>query len=249
MSATIAEAATIIDRANKPPKRRRTSEQEREKKRRLVERKRAEQLAKAIEEANEIEAESERRAFLLASIETPTMVLRGPRIRIVEGRIERGPDLSFVPRRSRAAVIQFQHDWQDAGAGLGSGSSNYTGAGGGGDQPIIGRDHAMLAQITIRTRLEGAMRELGADFRDLIRVVIECVPIPVWAAEHPANPDPDEAVRMILAIFARLADFYSPRRDVAREPRSLTLGPSRETYHTTPDYPGEKFDERGRLYP
>ena len=192
--------------------------------------------------------EDERRAEELAPgvLRKPIIangyMLVGPRIRVINGRAERGPDFAFAPHRCRKAARQLQLDWQDVGSGLTSGAADYLRSGrGDGDGVHI----AMRAQIDARARLDGAMAWLGAFAPMIARVVLDCVPIPVWAVETDLMPE--GAVAHVVAGLNRLADFYRP----AIKPHEIrvipVLGPSREAYHVAGEFIGEDFDERGRL--
>ena len=86
----------------------------------------------------------------------------------------------------------------------------------------------MLGQIAARAELEGAFAWLGAFKPGIVRVVLHCVPVPVWAAE--TGRTDIEAMGWVLAGLDRLALFYVPESKPRRAVRSLSFGPSRESY-------------------
>jgi len=184
----------------------------------------------------------------------PARMIVGPRVEIIDGRpvrmsalgVDSDPiaklarDSKVVTERHLAAFRRLQQDWADVGTGLNAGAIDYLRAGGGsGDQPIIGKDGPMLAQIDARDRLERAIAFLGAFWPIVHRVVLDCVPLSVWLDEENLRRDAKGHGQMatpnvlawIGAAGARLADFYKPPKPrVDRPPALLTFGPARESY-------------------
>ncbi len=185
--------------------------------------------AKALADAKEIRDEELAPAILRESIGS----LRGPRIRIVDGRPVQGPDLSYVPERSRRAAHQLRLDWQDVGAGCGATAVDY-GATGGGCGDGLGGHQAMILQINARLRLEGAHTWLGDLWPAVARVVLDCISVTAWAEEENARRKQPltgfEAVAHISNALHRLAAYYWPPRDVHDKRGFLTFGPPREAY-------------------
>lgn len=181
----------------------------------------------------EIEDEMRAPAVLRRAIVAPDgTMLRGPRVEVIAGRPAHvDPVISLkLSNRERRAAHQLQTDWREVGAGLSIGSGGWLRvSGGSGDQPIIGKDGAMLAQIEARKRLDGALAHVGSFAPCLARVVLDCVPVAVWAVE--ANLTMVNATAWIGAGLELLSRFYwPPREDGASRERILTIGPSRDSY-------------------
>lgn len=172
----------------------------------------------------------------------PEMTLLGPRVQIVDGRPVRafcvadGDDpiiklarenKAFTQRHTEAAR-QLQLDWEDVGGGLGLGAVDYLRTGGGGGSGAI--NQAMLDQALVRVRLDGAMAYLGAFAPAVARIVLDCVPVRVWAEQ--AGKTPPDAAAWLAAALERLAGFYWPADTRTGRPRILTIGPPRSTYGT-----------------
>jgi len=264
--ATIAESAVtkparIAESAVTKPARkrqRRSAECQREQVRRNRERRavRAEADRIAAVEAEQRRAEDrERRAEAIAPafLRNPVVVPKGrmivgPRIQINGSRAVRGVEFPFASRRARRAISMLRQDWADVGAGLTAGTANYVGiTGGGSDAPISGKDSAMLAQIEMRARLDGAMTYVGAFAPCLARIVLDCIPVATWAIEQAIPITPDAAMKHVLAAFNRLADWYCPMKLVEIGTRTFVIAPPREAYSVPgQDYAGPEYDERGR---
>lgn len=224
----------------------------REQRRRLINQDKARRAA--VVEAARIEIELSRQdrlderfapAVLRHSIMANGRMIVGPRIEIVGDRPVRvsavGVDSDplakmardskqITDRHIRAATI-LRADWNEVGSGLNVGAVDYlrSGGGSGTDQPILGRDGPMLAQIEARCRLDGAMTFLGAFAPAVARVVLDCIPLSVWAAE--VAKQPGEAVTWIGCALDRLALFYSPPRPENNHAVGiLTIGPPRSSY-------------------
>lgn len=87
----------------------------------------------------------------------------------------------------------------------------------------------MLGQMKARARLEAALAFLGAFTPGIRRVVLDCVPIPVWADE--AGKSPEDAVAWIRAALDRLSAFYDPPTvETVQRKGFLTFGPRRDAY-------------------
>lgn len=175
----------------------------------------------------------------------PETMLVGPRVKIVDGRPVRAFGLSAeddpvvklarenkaITARHTDAARQLQLDWEDVGGGLGLGAVDYLRTGGGGGSGAI--NEAMLDQAKTRARLDGAMAYLGAFAPVVARVVLDCVPVYVWAAE--AAKDMVQAVAWLVCALDRLAGFYAPQ-SASHGPRIRTLAPPRSSYAMGPDF-------------
>jgi hypothetical protein len=162
-------------------------------------------------------------------------MLRGPLVQIEVGkngalRASHGAALPRFSERQNRAARQLQLDWRDVGTGCGAPAVDYGAARGGGDGD---GNVAMLDQISVRLRLEGALAHLGAFTPAIVRVVLDRIPIPIWGQE--AGKTAEEATAWIRAALDRLAQFYWPPREEMTDRRGfLTFGPARESYDTTP---------------
>lgn len=170
----------------------------------------------------------------------PETMLVGSRVQIVDGRPVRafgltaeddpvvnlaGKNNSITARHTDAAR-QLQLDWEDVGSGLGLGAVDYLRTGGGGGSGAI--NQAMLDQAMVRARLDGAMAHVGAFAPVLARVVLDCVPVYVWAAE--TGKDMTQAIAWLVCALDRLVGFYNPERQLARVLGIRTVAPSRASY-------------------
>ena len=210
-------------------------------KQRQRERQRAAAIEKANADAQRIEAHAERLtpAILRHPIVAPDgRMIVGARVAIVDGRAVRAMpmwtvsdplgamDAPGVKDHHIRAGRQLQADWHDVGAGLGVPPSDLMRSGGsGGGGP---RGHAaMLDQIAVRARLEGALAHAGAFAPSLVRVCLDCIPVGIWADQvGKAYPD---ALAWITAGLDRLALFYEPAPKPSKL-RILTIGPARAEY-------------------
>ncbi len=163
-------------------------------------------------------------------------LIRGPMVQIVDGMpLAHGAALHRFSDRQNRAARKLQLDWRDVGTGCGASAVDYerTGGGSSGDRPIIGADAAMLGQIEARIRLEATLTWIGAFTPGIMRVVLDRVPIPEWAAE--VDKSSDDAVAWIRAGLDRLAGFYWPPRENANNRgQFLTFAPPRSAYDVAP---------------
>lgn len=169
----------------------------------------------------------------------PETMLVGARVQIVDGRPVRSFGLSSeddpvtklarenksITTRHTDAARQLQLDWEDVGGGLGLGAVDYLRTGGGGGSGAI--NQAMLDQALVRMRLDGAMAHLGAFAPAVARIVLDCVPVYVWAEQ--TGKDMTQAIAWLVCALDRLAGFYSPEEQHART-RIRTLAPARSSY-------------------
>jgi hypothetical protein len=227
----------IVTAAHAPDQRRgnaRLRKQRQRERQREAARLAAEALADRQEKLAEHLAPSVMREVIMDSA---GRMLIGSRVQIVNGRPVRalalGGDIDPVAHsRSpqitadhKRAARQLQLDWYDVGAGIGVGAVDYLRSGGGGGGE--GGHAAIVAQIAARARLDGAMAHLGALAPSIARVVLDCIPVGVYADEiGEAFP---VALELIVAGLSRLARFYWPPRDVGPY-RIQTFGPSRAVY-------------------
>ena len=195
--------------------------QARDRKRRQRERRQSRNHSAALAEAERIEREGiafEAMSESLAprvvreEIRAPDgRLIRGPLVQIIDGR----PVLSaladpiaisqkFTSRQKRAAHL-LQLDWRTVGAGINAGAVDYLRSGGGG---ASGSNLAIINQIVIRERLDGAFNAAGAFGPGLARVVLDCVSLAHWA--ETVGKAPDEAAAWIAAGLDRLVAFYWP---------------------------------------
>lgn len=197
--------------------------------------------------AEALAAQQERLAEDLAPhvLRTPVMagdvMLLGPRVVIVNGRPMRSlPHVGGDPtanltrnsplftERHQQSARQLQQDWSDVGVGCGVGAMDYLRSGGGSGDGVGGHK-AMLAQIAARQRLEGALTFLGAFSPGVCRVVLDCIPVNVWAGE--IGWEVGVAIAWLAKALDRLGLFYFPVAEVAHV-RIRTLGPRRADYTT-----------------
>lgn len=186
--------------------------------------------------------------FVETQREVPGHMLLGARVRIVDGRpvrafgltaeddpvVKLARDSRAITQRHAEAARQLQLDWNDVGGGLGLGAVDYlrTGGGGGGG----GLNEAMLAQAETRARLDGAIAHLGAYAPCVARIVLDCVPVYVWAGE--TGKTTLTAIAWLAAALGRLVTFYWPPDPTTdRALRILTFGPSRAAYDMGVDAP------------
>jgi hypothetical protein len=259
-----AETETAVtDPAQTLTRKQRRREQTRQRNQRMRERKRERARLAAEEEAARLDAEAaarERRDEMLApavlrrpvmSTREPDRMLLGPRVTIVDGRPVRafplgseddplaklGRDSHRIKERHLAAAAQLRLDWEAVGGGLGLGAVDYLRAGGGGEG--AGISDAMLAQLGMRARLDGALTHLGAFAPAIARIVLDCIPLSVWLAEenarrlraHPARRLIQDGVAWLAVALDRLVTFYWPPNPNAEQRlQILTLAPPREAY-------------------
>lgn len=178
----------------------------------------------------------------------PEAMLVGARVQIVDGRPVRSFGLSseddpviklarenkaITPRHTDAAR-QLQLDWEDVGSGLGPCAVDYLRTAGGGGGGAI--NHAMLAQAAVRARLDGAMAYLGAFAPAVARIVLDCVPVYVWAEQ--TGKDMTQAIAWLVCALDRLAGFYNPEQRGARVIGIRTVAPARASYAVELPLPG-----------
>jgi hypothetical protein len=239
---TLAEAATIIDRDAVAAQRAAQREKNRERVARHRERKRLRDEIAALAEAERIRfaAESQERhdesvvsAALRKPIVTPTgYVVMGARLAVSGNRISRVDPLASesLSDRQRGAARKLQQDHREAESGAGARIADYGGdRGGGGDQPILGQDIGMIVYIQARTRLAAALAYAGAFSVILRRVVLDAVPLAVWAYQE--GHTAEDALRWLGNALTRLALFYNPPVKVSLSTgRILTIAPARSEY-------------------
>jgi hypothetical protein len=170
-------------------------------------------------------------------------MLVGPRVYIVDGMPVRALALGVegdpvrklarersITQRHKEAARQLQCDWADVGSGINASAVDYLRSGGGGGDGMGGHA-AILGQVQARARLEGAMAHLGAFAPSVVRVVLDCVPVYVWAES--VGKARDDGVAWIAAALTRLALFYWPAGEVAVEQRrAFVFAPARSAYST-----------------
>lgn len=199
-------------------------------------------------EARRIEADATR-AELIGETLAPAIMrepviapdghmILGARVAIVNGRpvrslpdqIARDPLFAHVrltPRQAKAARI-FRLDWEEVGAGIGVGAVDYlrsSGSGGNGH----GAHQALVIQLSTRARLDAAFATAGAFSHILARIVLDCIPVSVWARE--TGQPIEDAMAWLRGGLDRLANLYTPpvpeRKTAQKYP---TFGPPRESY-------------------
>jgi hypothetical protein len=199
-------------------------------------------------EARRIEADATRAEYIGETLAPAVMrepvrapdghMLLGARVAIVNGRpvrslpdqIARDPLFAHVrltARQAKAAAI-FRMDWEEVGAGIGGGAVDYLRSGGsGGDGQ--GAHHALVVQLATRARLDAAFAAAGAFSPILARVVLDCIPVSVWARE--TGQPIEDAMAWLRGGLDRLANYYAPpvpeRKTTQKYP---TFGPARESY-------------------
>lgn len=135
--------------------------------------------------------------------------------------------------RHRQAAHKLQQDWSDVGAGVGVGAMDYLKSGGRSGEGVGGHK-AMLAQIDARRRLEAALAFMGAFAPGVMRVVLDCVPVNVWASD--VGMTVSDATAWLVLALNRLALFYWPpapeRQSMPGNSGILTIGPPRADYST-----------------
>jgi hypothetical protein len=158
-------------------------------------------------------------------------MLLGARVSIVNGRPVRSllnmATMRITERLARAAKM-FRQDWEEVGVGVGVAAVDYLRSGGSGGSGQGGHA-AIVAQLAVRTRLEGAFTHVGAFAPSLARVVLDCVPVSVWATE--TGKTQEDAMAWVKASLDRLAGWYFPV--VPEHPTTQkypTFGPSRASY-------------------
>ena len=160
----------------------------------------------------------------------PARVLKGPRLEIVAGQVERAmpPDLSSLTPDHLRAARRLQADWDAVGTGVGVPAVDWLRVGGGSARRVDPPGHAaLLAQTQTRASLEAALAHLGAFTPMVAHVILDCVPLGQWAAR--AGHEMPAAVTLMRGALQRLHVFYWP------EPRALmarirTIGPGRAAY-------------------
>lgn len=216
----------------RPDTRNRTRELARLRNRALRDRKREAARIAAIAEAARIEAEAEllAPAVLRQPLHDGTRMIRGPMIEIIAGRAVHGAALPQFSSRQTRAAHRLQLDWRDVGAGCNVPAVDYGRSGGAGNG--LGGHQAMLGQIRTAARLEAALTFLGAFTPGVRRVVLDRIPIPVWALE--ADKSPEAALAWIRAALDRLGEFYFPPAEPQPRKGFLTFGPPRSDYEINP---------------
>ena len=196
-------------------------------------------LQRAIDTAAATERHDEQitPAVLRATIiDISGAVLRGPLVRIVNGRPCRATGLcddaidraasnkAMTPARIAAARL-FQADLSEAGGGIIAGAVDYSSAGGGGGDGD-GRHAGILAQIKARGRLEGALATMGALGPVVVRVVLDSVSPTSIAKER--GCERVAVFGFLIAGLDKLAGFYRAGQNanvgVADE---IVIGPAR----------------------
>lgn len=194
------------------------------------ERKREAARLRAIAEAKRIEDEAEALAprVLREPVHIAGQMICGPMVEIIAGRAVHGAANPRFTMRQNQAAHRLRLDWREVGTGCGVAAVDYERARGSGDG--LGGHQAMLGQLKARARLEAALAFLGAFTPGIRRVVLDCVPIPVWADE--AGKSPEDAVAWIRAALDRLSRFYDPPAVETTVQRKgfLTFGPRQDAY-------------------
>jgi hypothetical protein len=206
-------------------------ERARQKKRAQRERKADAARLRAIAEAEQIEATAETLApaVLRAALWSNGQMIRGPLVEIVAGKAVHGAALPQFTSAQNRAAHSLCLDWRDVSAGCGVPAVDYGRSAGGGDG--LGGHQAMLGQIKTFARLEAALTFLGAFTPGIRRVVLDRVPIPIWAVE--IGKTPEDALAWVRAGLDRLGLFYFPPSETSTKRGFLTFGPSRASYDTT----------------
>jgi hypothetical protein len=142
-------------------------------------------------------------------------ILLGARVTVEHGRATRSDPISNLAKNSplfgdrhKFAARRLQQDAADVGAGINAAAIDLLGAGGGGRGDGKGGHAAILEQIHTRERLQGGLSSLGPLVSGVVRVVIDCLPVGVWARE--AGLEAKEALQQVSAGLLRLANFYNP---------------------------------------
>lgn len=158
-------------------------------------------------------------------------VLRGARVEMAHGIPRRANVIEAIRARGETrvtkgglptltdahagAAMTFRNDWTDVGGGVGPSRSDMASEGLHGGR--IGPAAAMLAQLALRTRLEGAMAHVGALIDVMVPVVAQDVPLAVWArqyeAAHARLMTEDMAKGRLIAALERLVEYYDARAD------------------------------------
>lgn len=214
-------------------------EKSRDKKRRQRDRRRERARVSAIAEAETLEREMARRE-ILDEAQAPAIMRKpiiaadgtailGARVEVIDGkpsRIDPVARLKLTERQRRAAR-QLLADWREVGGGLNVRAVDYLRSGNGGDGQ--GAHEAMRRQIDTRARLDGAMARLGAYTVLVARVVLDCIPLDVWARQK--GKTPENAMGWLEAALDRVAAFYWPATpDSTHHDRILTIGPPKSAY-------------------
>lgn len=167
-------------------------------------------------------------------------MILGPRVVVVNGRAVHaypgyprnpveGVRYKDVTKRHQEAAQRFQQDWADVGAGCGATAVDYARARSRGGSPA-GENRSMLAQIDIRDRLDLAFVALGNYGAAVCRVVIDCIPISVWAEER--KIDIGVAVQFIVMGLDLLVAHYFPETISPGSGKLMGFGPARVSYST-----------------
>ncbi len=156
-------------------------------------------------------------------------MLVGVRMEVTEGRPARVDVLAalkLTERRKRAGH-QLVADWREVGGGVNVAAVDYLRTGGAGEG--LGGHAALRRQIDTRQRLDGALAAAGAFAGLLARVLLDGVPLAVWAEEEGRTWE--LARRCIDVALDRVAAwFWPPREGRAMGERILTFGPARGEY-------------------
>lgn len=221
-----------------PPAGETIREKSRLRKQRQRERTRERHRLAAIAEAEQLERDILKREVLdeyaaPAIMRCPILMadghmLLGPRVQVIDGcpaRVDPVAALKLTARQRRAGR-QLAADWREVGAGISMCAVDWMrGSHGEG----LGGHAAIRRQIDTRQRLEGVLAFLGAFAPLVARVVMDCIPLSVWAEQ--AGRTHDQAIGWLSAALDRAALFYWPQSP-GRLPteRILTIGPPRSDY-------------------
>lgn len=224
----------------------RKRESARLRKQRQVERNREKRRLEALAEAERIESQERTDEHLSPAIMRNPIIahdgtmITGPRVHIVNGIPTRAMALRLPGRPEDLRLSSTEHraakrladDWRDVGSGLGVGATNWLQSSRSSSTGTPPGYTAMLAQIETRKDLDEAIIALGAFAPALARVILDCIPLGIYAIE--ANLTLDNARAWIGAGLARLAKHYWPE-PIQRTPQTIqTYGPARETYSMEP---------------
>lgn len=161
----------------------------------------------------------------------PARMIVGPRIEIIDGRPSRVDVLAGLKltERRKSAGLLLRADWQEVGTGINASAVDYFRSGGGGSG--LGGHATILSQIKTRARLDGAMTAAGAFAPLLARVVLDGVPLAVWACQ--AGRTIQAARGWLEAALDRVAAYFWPDAPRGAVQRIRTIGPARAEYGVT----------------